>query len=158
MREKILDIFYNKVLPQASSSKGVEIGDFWFDVNIITDKEKEKLSESFDAVLQIRDKYSFDEALVDYTFSMIEFLGQNEKLQKSYYVYFDGNIDDIIASTTLNVWFNATEEDFRNPVNFLKTRTAFLKNFDCMTELEKHHECVVRTAKQDIVFDSYVDV
>lgn len=82
MKEKILDIFYNKVLPQASSGKGVEVGDFWFDVNIITDKEKEKLSESVDAILQIRDKHSFDEALVDYTFSMIEFLGQNEKLQK----------------------------------------------------------------------------
>lgn len=158
MKDKILDIFYNKILPQASSGKGVEIGDFWFDANIITDKEVEESSESADAVLQIRDKNSFDEALVDYTFAMIEFLAQNEKLQKSYYVYFDGNIDDIIASTTLNVWFNATAEDFRNPVSFLKTRTAFLKNFECLEELEKHHESVVKTAKKDLVFDSYVDV
>lgn len=73
-------------------------------------------------MIQIHNQQRFNKALVQYTKSMISFLEQYPELQKYDYVYFEGNIDAIIASSVLNVWFNATEEDFRNPEEFLEQR------------------------------------
>lgn len=70
---------------------------------------------------------------------MISFLEQYPELQKYDYVYFEGNIDAIIASSVLNVWFNATEEDFRNPEEFLEQRRRFLTDSISIQEYFKLH-------------------
>ena len=86
------------------------------------------------------------------------FLEQYPKLQKYDYVYFEGKVDAIIASSVLNVWFNATEEDFRNPEEFLERRSRFLTDPVSMLECFKVHSGDVIDSKIPHHFETSVDV
>ena len=127
MKDEILDRFYHVLLPSVSSGKGAVIDGFFFNASFSTsdcigDKEVDI------PVIDIKDKDEFNQALVSYVSSMLSFLERYPKLQDIDYVYFRGNTEAMIDASLLNVWFNATEEDFRNPVEFLNKRKTILNN------------------------------
>ena len=127
MRHKILNIFYNEILPSVSNNKETHINDWTYRVSFesIIGKENKKLKNYI--VLKIKDKEKFDQALIDYTTNMIDHIFKSNTLKNEDNIYFDGNINNIISGIVLNVWFNATEEDFNDPIKYLKIRNKFLK-------------------------------
>lgn len=152
MEQKILNIFYNEILPQANSKANVSVDGFLFDASFCLSSQGEKVENTDAFVIQVHNQERFDKALVQYTESMLSFLTQYPELQKYDYVYFDGNLENMIAASVLNVWFNATEEDFRNPEEFLEQRSRFLTDFLSMQECYKRH---VGTAIEGKVFHHY---
>lgn len=156
MKDEILDRFYHVLLPSVSSGKGAVIDGFFFNASFSTsdcigDKEVDI------PVIDIKDKDEFNQALVSYVSSMLSFLERYPKLQDIDYVYFRGNTEAMIDASLLNVWFNATEEDFRNPVEFLNKRKAFLDNMDCINEYQKKHISKEFIGKVPYHFEYYVD-
>lgn len=158
MEQKILNAFYNTILPQANSKDKVNIDGFLFDASFCLASQIENINDESIPVIQIHNQERFDKALIQYTESMISFLEQYSELQKYDYVYFEGNIDAIIESAVFNVWFNATEEDFRNPEEFLERRSRFLTDFICREEYFKKHNSAVIEGKIPHHFESLVDV
>lgn len=158
MDDRILDIFYNRILPQANSKNMVSIDGFLFDVSFCLSNQIELINNQDIPVIQIHNQQRFNKALIQYTDSMISFLEQYPELQKYDYVYFEGNVDAIIASSVLNVWFNATEEDFRNPEDFLEQRRRFLTNSISMQEYFKRHIGDIIHGKVPHHFEANVDV
>lgn len=133
------------------------IDGFLFNAFFILDSQLPNYEDYFSPVIQIKNKKKFNQSLINYTKAMIYFLSMHPEFKNIDYVYFNGDIDKIIESTVLNVWFNATEEDFRNPVEFLEKRTSFLENAVCMKEFKKHHITKVINGKYPCYFDYYVD-
>lgn len=156
--QKILDSFYHKIVPQASSSSGVIIDGFLFNAFFILDSQLHDYEDYSSPVIQIRNEEKFNQSLISYTKAMIHFLNMHPEFENIDYVYFHGDIDKIIESAVLNVWFNATEEDFRNPIEFLEKRTAFLEDFTSMREFSKHHITKTIDGKYPCHFEYYVDV
>lgn len=140
MEQEILDAFYHKIIPQASSSGKVVIDGFVFNSSFCLSSQVEDIRDDRMPVIQIRDKDRFDKALVQYTESMLQFLEQNKELQKCDYLYFEGNKEAIIEAAVMNVWFNATEEDFREPIRFLEYRNHFLTDITCNLECDNFHK------------------
>lgn len=129
MKELILNIFYNKIIKEARNNSPVDVNGWKFFVDFDTLVEKEMNTQANnDIVLTIKDKRTFDNVLTDYTVAMINHLEKYQKLHGIDAVYHDGNLEKMIESALVNVWFNATEEDFKDPVNFLRIRKDFLED------------------------------
>lgn len=158
MQQKILDAFYKKILPQASSENKVCVGGFLFDASFCLSSQVEEISNENIPVIQIHNQDWFDKALIHYTENMISFLQQYPKLQKYDYVYFEGDIDSIVEAAVLNVWFNATEEDFRNPEVFLEQRSKFLNDEVLNQEYLKKRTSDIIDGKVPHYFETVVDV
>lgn len=158
MNQKILDIFYHKVLPAAGSSQGITIDGFLFNASFILDSQVNDYEDYSHPVIQVKDKEKFNLALVQYTKSMLNFFEKYPQLKNIDYVYFQGDLDNMIEAATLNVWFNATEEDFRNPISFLEQRKNFLDDFSCMEEYHKQYRTSVIDGKVPCHFEYFVDV
>lgn len=158
MEQKILDIFYQKILPQANSERMVSIDGFLFNASFCLSDQVEDIDNKDLPVIQIHNQECFNRALVQYTESMISFLEQYPQLQKYDYVYFEGDINAIIEAAVLNVWFNATEEYFRNPEEFLERRRRFLIDSISMQECFQEHRGDVIDGKFPHHFETSVDV
>lgn len=158
MEQQILDVFYQNILPQASSEEMVCIDGFLFDASFCLSSQKENNYREDMPIIQIHNQKRFEDALVRYTESMISFLQEHSQLHKLDYVYFEGKLDSMIASTVLSVWFNATEEDFRNPEEFLERRRRFLA--DSISQKEYLHYMVGEVIEDKIPhhFESVVDI
>lgn len=104
MEQKILDIFYQKILPQANSEHMVSIDGFLFNASFCLSNQVEDIDNKDLPVIQIHNQERFNRTLVQYTESMISFLVQYPQLQKYDYVYFEGDINVIIEAAVLNVW------------------------------------------------------
>ena len=158
MNQQILDIFYQNILPQASSKHMVSINGFLFDASFCLSNQMENIHDDNIPVIQIHNQERFDMALIQYTREMLSFLEEHPELQKYDYVYFEGNQESIIAASVLNVWFNATEEDFRNPEEFLEQRSRFLVNPIFKQECYQKHVGKVIDSKVPHHFEWNVDV
>lgn len=158
MDQKILDAFYKKILPQANSKNMVSIGDFLFDASFCLSSQIEEINDENIPVIQIHNQEQFDKALINYAENMISFLQEYPELQKYDYVYFEGDTNAIIESAVFNVWFNATEEDFRNPEEFLERRSRFLTDSISKQEYFQKHTSDVIEGKIPHHFETSVDV
>lgn len=138
---EILDIFYNKIVPEAA--KGKVDCYFMFNVafnlvidNIEVSKCENKLKEGIiNPTLKITNKELFDNLLVEYVRTAIEFYSPLDfpflddiereykenaaKIKEEYLVKY------IIVATLLA---NASLNDFQNPILFLKSRIAMFNN------------------------------
>ena len=143
MQKEIEEIFYKNVIPEAAN--GVVVIDGWHfnihfylqiikecqnDSNLPTEenniKTVEYLPENQNIVLMIKDMISFNQNLTEYATLMLEFLEQNSKFHNIENLYFNGNRENILKGILAGVWINATEENFKNPEQFLRTRIDFL--------------------------------
>ena len=158
MEQKILDAFYKVILPQANSRNMVSIDGFLFDASFGLASQVDTLYDKNIPVIQIHSQERFSKALIQYTEAMISFLEEYPELQKYDYVYFGGDINSIIEAAVLNVWFNATEEDFRNPEEFLERRSRFLTDSISRQEYFEKHTGSVIDGKVPHHFETNVDV
>ena len=60
MNQKILDIFYHKVLPAAGSSQGITIDGFLFNASFILDSQVNDYEDYSHPVIQVKDKEKFN--------------------------------------------------------------------------------------------------
>ena len=125
MEEEIIKTFYDKILPSVRRDAPTYVGDWAYHVNFDSNNDDRDIFNS-NLVINIKDNKRFEDALIEYTKSMIDHLVSNSKLHEYDNVYFEGDISHIIESALLNVWFNATEEDFKDPIKYLRCRTNFL--------------------------------
>ena len=125
MDQEILNTFYNELLLETSTNKPVSIGDWKFNVNFSSSSD-ENINNGI--IININNKEKFNEILIEYTKTIIEHIITNDKLKDIDYLFFNGNMHYMIKASLLNVWYNATEEDFKNPINYLKTRTDFIND------------------------------
>ena len=158
MEQKILDAFYKEILPQANSKNMVSIGGFLFNACFCLSSQIEEINDENIPVIQIHNQERFDKALINYAENMLSFLQEYPELQKYDYVYFEGDTNTIIESAVFNVWFNATEEDFRNPEEFLERRSRFLTDSISRQEYFKKHISDVIEGKIPHHFETSVDV
>ncbi len=140
MEDDIINIFYNELLPEVASNDSVTIGDWKFNVNFSTSENKNKSINNNDVVINIRDKTLFNEVLINYVKAMIEHIITNEKLKNIDYLFFDGNMHDMLKSCLLNVWYNATEEDFKDPIFYLRLRTNFINDNISLSSIGKTYK------------------
>ena len=136
----------------------VSIGGFLFNASFCLSSQIEDISDENIPVIQIHNQERFDKALIQYTENMISFLQEYPELQKYDYVYFEGDTNAIIESAVFNVWFNATEEDFRNPEEFLERRSRFLTDSISRQEYFKKYTSDVIEGKFPHHFETRVDV
>ena len=157
MEEEIVRTFYDKILPSVRSFNPTYVGDWAYYVNFDSNIDGRDEFNS-NLVINIKDNKRFERALVEYTKSMIDHLISNSKLQEYDNVYFEGNMSNIIESTLLNVWFNATEEDFKDPINYLKRRTDFLTDEFSNSNLSKLYTSSSIGKLNNYNIESFVDV
>ena len=160
----ILDIFYNQIIDEASRG---EI-DAYFKYNImfsthIVDKNFKKDISSdlkkryFVPTLVIKNKEEFDRLLCDYI-----------ELASKFYTDFDNfysrisdevNVGDKellrIKTLFVNLFSNATEEDFNNPCEFLRKRIDFINNSCEQRFNEFYSENLKASIKVSIKKDSF---
>lgn len=158
MEDDIINIFYNELLPEVASNDSVTIGDWKFNVNFSTSENKNKSINNNDVVINIRDKTLFNEALINYVKAMIEHIITNEKLKNIDYLFFDGNMHDMLKSCLLNVWYNATEEDFKDPIFYLKLRTNFINDNISLSSIGKTYKSREIQSLNNLEIENKIDI
>ena len=119
----ILDIFYNKVVKEAAAGR--------IDCNMMynvlfktvldgktlykLDEEMQKNNYMFIPTLFINNKTEFDKALLEYY-----------DKAKDFYKYKIDKEDDFEATILTLLWNNATEDDFKNPIDYIKRYISFM--------------------------------
>ena len=73
MKQKILDIFYNEVLPQANGKRMVCVDEFLFVASFCLSSQIENIDNQNIPVIQIHNQDRFNNALIQYTENMISF-------------------------------------------------------------------------------------
>lgn len=157
MEDDIINIFYNELLPEAAGSNPVTIGDWKFNVNFSTSEYKNKTIIN-DIVINIKDKDLFNETLISYVKTMIEHIITNDKLKNIDYLFFDGNMHDMLKSCLLNVWYNATEEDFKEPVSYLKLRTNFINDSISIYSMNKTYKSKEIQTLNNLQLENKIDI
>ena len=147
METLILNEFYNVVLPQIKSNNlSIDGWGFNLEFQTIINDENEFVNKynyinyNVDETLIINNTKIFDDLLVKYTIKMYELITSSEKLKKLENVYYNGNQKYIIDFIVSTLWTNETEDDFKNPINYIQNRINFLDNnlseYDNVTYLE----------------------
>lgn len=123
-RERILDIFYNEIVNEASKGRI----DCYFYYNIIFHTKFEdsfiEATSSVDDViiptLNITNKNRFDDLLITYVIKALDFYDDNN-------FHFDAIKEGISREKIIMslLWSNATWEDFNDPCNYLRKRINF---------------------------------
>lgn len=131
----ILNIFYNHVVKEATTGS-INCGFLYnihFETHFSETEKKIETNEEYEDVLMptliIDNKKIFDELLIKYVRLCLDFYTDidfyPEFVNKEDLEKYKISKEKIILTI---LWMNATDEDFRNPVNFLKRRIAFLEN------------------------------
>ena len=138
---RILDIFYNKIVPEAK--KGEIDCYFMFNTafNLVIDNEVTSICDEAaceDLViptLKITNKVLFNSLLVEFVRKAIDFYDISnfaflEDLNKEYKDTLSEGQEEYLIKYIIvaNLLANASFEDFDNPINFLKSRIAMLDN------------------------------
>ncbi len=158
MEDDIINIFYNELLPEVASNDSVTIGDLKFNVNFSTSENKNKSINNNDVVINIRDKTLFNEVLINYVKAMIEHIITNGKLKNIDYLFFDGNMHDMLKSCLLNVWYNATEEDFKDPIFYLRLRTNFINDNISLSSIGKTYKSREIQSLNNLEIENKIDI
>lgn len=133
MKENILDIFYNHIVPEASNGK-IDCFMYYhicFNSLIEGSLIEGNCPEYIDApLLEIRDKKKFNELLIEYVKLALDFYDDHyfyeEVLSGEYRTSANEICKEKVLMTLL--WGNATIEDFQDPCRFLIRQKSYLEN------------------------------
>ena len=138
---RILDIFYNKIVPEAKKGKIDCYFMFNTAFNLVIDNEVTSICEetaSEDLViptLKITNKDLFNSLLVEFVRKAIDFYDISnfaflEDLNREYSETLNEIKEEYLIKYIIvaNLLANASFEDFDNPIKFLKSRIAMLDN------------------------------
>lgn len=138
-REQILNIFYNKLIPEASNGRV----DCYFLMNmifdVVIDNESISKAESFPyddvliPILKITNKNLFDSLLVEYVEKALIFYNEKDFSFLDDISSTDESLiklkgEFLIKYVICTLFANASYSDFDNPISFLKTRIAMFDN------------------------------
>lgn len=133
MKNDIIDIFYNSIIPEASNGSIDCFMYYHICFNsLIEGKLIEGSSPSYIDVplLEIRNKNEFNDLLVDYVQLALDFYDDHyffdEVLSGEYRTNKNKLCKEKVLMTLL--WSNATIEDFQEPCRFLRRQKAYLEN------------------------------
>lgn len=126
--EIILKIFYEDIIPAASKKGVIEIDGIRYNIhfNSIVGN-KEYINDDSVPCLIIRNINDFNNSLIEYTKKEYEIIN-NPIFYNALDVMCGYKELDKIKYILSTVFSNAREEDFKNPVDFLKLRTKFIEN------------------------------
>lgn len=130
MEEKILEIFYQEVVKEAMEGR-IQIGDWFFNIGFSTklgDCFLSQHKEEFET-LEINNQESFQQKLIEYTNTLLNWFINYPDFKNCDSLYFDGNINLIIKNIVSSVWSNAMVDDFKNPEMYLQ-RCIDILNMD----------------------------
>lgn len=140
MNEDVLDIFYNSIIPEASTGSVDCFMYYNICFNTIIEGHMIKKDNPFyiDApVLEIKNKSVFDELLKKYVELALEFYDDSfyydEVLSGEYRTNENKICKEKVIMTLL--WSNATTEDFQNACQFIRRQIAYLQT-NPLTSLE----------------------
>lgn len=127
-QDMILKIFYEEILPFASKRGVIEIDGISYNIHFNSIVEnKEYRTDSHVPLLTINNVLEFNKVLIEYVMKEYEILKNP--------IFYDKLVDmcgyqesDQIKYIMTIVFYNAREEDFKNPISFLKTRIDFIEN------------------------------
>lgn len=135
---QIIDLFYNELVEEVNKNQTIKIGDsifqfpFFIKTNELIDIPEEGLP-----VLQIKDKETFDSLLTEYIYKHEYFINENEDLKELLPACCGStNRKEIIKYLLAVLWQNATEEDFKDPILYLKNRNEFLDSYNRLENVE----------------------
>lgn len=127
-QNKILRIFYEEIVPFASKKGIIEIDGIRYNIhfNFVVDS-KEYIDDTSAPLLTITDVEQFNRALINYVMKEYEII-KNPVFYDKLDAMCGYDEFDQIKYIMATVFCNAREEDFKNPVSFLKMRTDFIGN------------------------------
>ncbi len=136
MKNLILSIFYNEIVPSACNGSieiisnqkiNNDVATFSIGFNT-TIENKSNIRNNELPLLMIKNKDLFDNALVDYVNSQIKLMIKHDLTESLInHIYELTSRENIKYILTL-AFFNAREQDLNNPVAYLKMRTNFIND------------------------------
>lgn len=134
MEDRILDIFYNNIIKEASSGRvncyfyyNVVFKTMILEDNIYIDSRCDN-DDLIIPTLIIKNRKEFDRLLVDYVKRAIKFYDDSNYEEEVRRSVFDDLEDGICREKVIMtlLWANATLSDFNDPISFFKKRINFL--------------------------------
>lgn len=132
MKEKILDIFYNFIVPEAA--RGSVDCFMYYNICFSTSIEGKVINSTISSYinspfLEIKNKNTFDELLVQYVNLALEYYDDSyfydEVLSGAYRTEENNICKEKVLMTLL--WGNATIDDFQDPCAFLRRQITYLE-------------------------------
>ena len=128
--DKIIDIFYSDIVPSIIKGRTV-VNDTAYYINYNVMIKEIPIAEINHDVptLNIKNAEEFNNYLVKYVIKETEFLQDNYPIE---------NLDEQIRYSLMNLFIDATSNDFNNPVEYLKLRISFLENDELNKEFSNY--------------------
>lgn len=127
-QDMILKIFYEEIVPFASQKGIIEIDGISYSVHFNSIVEnKEYRNDSSVPLLTINNVLEFNKVLIEYVMKEYEIL-KNPIFHDKLDAMCGYQESDQIKYIMTIVFCNAREEDFRNPISFLRKRIDFIEN------------------------------
>ena len=130
--DKIIDIFYSDIIP--SIIKGRTVVDdtaYYINYNVLICGVPVCEINSDIPTLNIKNPKEFNDCLVRYIMKEVEFLQENIFVGNNNLIK---NLDEQIRYSLTHLFIDATNNDFNNPIEYLKLRISFLENDNLKTE------------------------
>ena len=156
--KKVIDVFYDEIIPEAAEGK---VKTYFLYGTLFETRlngkyiSKSTHKEKIIPTLEINNKELFDQLLLKYTKLAYYFYEEeyskllNKEEDKDY-------TKNYIKTIMTLLWSNATQEDYHNPIEYLKRRINFIKNNE-YTRVEKGTSIgnlVIEVKKDSIVHET----
>lgn len=155
----ILKIFYDEIVKEAKTGTI----DCFFIYNILFEtiinhegnvEEIKRDDRVIVPVLNISNPVEFNKLLIEYVNIALEFYQDSNYLNEVISTSLTNNINIPREKVILALlWSNATIDDFQNPLDFLRKRIEFIKNYQEIEHFSSYNEDLQGTIKIEIVKD-----
>lgn len=150
----ILKLFYEEIVPMASKTGIIEVDGIRYNIHFNSIiGTKEYIDDDSVPCLIIRNIDDFNNALIEYTRKEYEIINN-----PIFYDLLDAmcgyRVKDKIKYILSTVFINAREEDFKNPVEFLKLRIKFIENNQLFLKYNNYQILVAMDDKEIEIFSN----
>mgnify|MGYP003290978502 CR=1 FL=1 len=151
--EKIIDIFYSDIVPSVIKGRTVvDDTSYYINYNVVISGVSVSEINSDIPTLYIKNTEEFNKYLVKYIVKETEFLQENIFVGES---NLHKNLDEQIRFSLMNLFIDATSNDFNNPVEYLKLRISFLEN-DSLSKEFSDYKSIYNFDDNDCHIESFV--
>lgn len=153
LNDKIIDIFYSDIVPSVIKGRTVvDDTSYYINYNVVISGVSVSEINSDIPTLNIKNTEEFNKYLVKYIVKETEFLQENIFVGD---YYLAKNLDEQIRFSLMNLFIDATSNDFNNPVEYLKLRISFLEN-DSLSKEFSDYKSVYSFDDIDCHIESFV--